>query len=158
MRSCPNVSYPVLPSKRVAGMLLVAAGGGAAVSCMWLYTASASDLSLKLLVMGSLLLALLCAGQSWIQMPKGMLDWSQASWRLQNGEVTRCLEKAPVVVIDLQAGMLLRCYLEGRNGSQWLWLERQSAPQHWLDLRRAVYSSDHAVLGREGGGRSSGAI
>jgi hypothetical protein len=49
------------------------------------------------------------------------------------------LSVPPEVLLDLQAHLWLRVVPIG-HACQWLWLERSSQPERWMDLRRAVYS------------------
>ena len=80
----------------------------------------------------ALVLAAVLAAWNWWRMPAGMLSWDQEQWSWQGGEAV------VQVSLDLQHWMLLRC----RSGPNcwWLWLERAQRPEHWADVRRAVYS------------------
>jgi len=49
------------------------------------------------------------------------------------------LSVPPEVLLDLQVHLWVRIVPIGHS-AQWLWLERSSQPERWMDLRRAVYS------------------
>ena len=66
-------------------------------------------------------------------LPQGELDFDGENWYFadQAGSIS--------VRFDVQNGMLLRFESEFKRMS-WLWLEASFEPDHWHDLRRAVYS------------------
>lgn len=78
----------------------------------------------------------------WRHRVSGLLQWDGLQWRLeidQRGKPSHPLVGFLWVRLDLQSQLWV-C-LDGTDGrSTWLWLERQSAPDRWGDLRRAVYS------------------
>ena len=82
----------------------------------------------------------MAARAGWKRTPGGQLAWSGDAWRwespsYQNGSTEQKLS----VIADLQSMLLLR--IENQTGaSLWLWLERATLPERWLDLRRAVFS------------------
>lgn len=90
------------------------------------------------------LVALVGAGMaariSWKNQPVGQLAWDGETWAwesvgCQSGSAMPELS----VIADLQSRLLLR--LDNQPGAcLWLWAERSSLPERWLDLRRAVYS------------------
>jgi hypothetical protein len=67
------------------------------------------------------------------QLPQGDIDFDGEKWYFseQLGTVN--------VRLDRQNGMLLRFESEFKRVT-WLWVDAGSAPHHWHDLRRAVYS------------------
>ena len=77
---------------------------------------------------------------SWKHLPTGQLAWDGEVWRRESpGYQTGTAEQNLSVIADFQHRMLLR--LENQAGaSLWLWLEKTSMPERWLDLRRAVFS------------------
>ena len=133
MHSAPSVSFPVV-RPLFAGLL--AAGvwsGGVAVTLWWLYEADAPGWRL-----GAAALALAVSGAwalaSWLHSPVGNLHWDGAGWSAPSATQPGTV----AVAMDLQQVLLVRWH--GPQRAQWFWLERQSCPQRWLDLRRAVYS------------------
>ena len=72
-----------------------------------------------------------------------MLQFDGQAWTLGqtaksfNGPLA--LSVAPEVLLDLQAHLWVRVAPIG-HPSQWLWLDRSSQPERWMDLRCAVYS------------------
>ena len=104
------------------------------------------------------------AAHFWWSQPRGVLQFDGQAWTL--GQTAKsfsgplALSAPPEVLLDLQAHLWLRVVPIG-HASQWLWLERSSQPERWMDLRRAVYSrarsgvdnadetARQAVVGRE---------
>lgn len=81
----------------------------------------------------------------WFQ---GTLHWDGQAWWLQpRDQAPLPLACAPLVVLDAQGVVGLRCFLRsnasaGRrwfSNTVWIWVWRRSAPGRWLDLRRALY-------------------
>ena len=93
-----------------------------------------------LLAVSSVLLAGLAARITWGNLPIGQLAWDGDVWRWESpGYQTGAGEHALSVIADFQQRLLLR--LENQAGaSLWLWVERNTLPERWMDLRRAVYS------------------
>lgn len=77
-------------------------------------------------------------------LPTGQLVWDGNAWRWESaGYQTGIAEYDISVIADLQSRLLLR--LENpASASLWLWLERGSLPERWLDLRRAIYATRRA--------------
>lgn len=74
----------------------------------------------------------------------GLLRWDGKGWSLDHPSGSAhdepvTLQQAPQVLLDLQSHLWLCATTAGR-GRLWLWLERSAQPEHWWDLRRAVYS------------------
>ena len=88
----------------------------------------------------AVLLAGLGAGLSWKNLVRGQLAWDGEVWRWADERCHSAMAEHELsVVADFQRCLLLR--LEDPAGaSLWLWAERPSLPEHWLDLRRAVHS------------------
>lgn len=77
----------------------------------------------------------------WCLHSKGMLMWDGGQWLLEeSSDRQQGLVSAPQVLIDAQSWMALQVRVLASGRIQWLWLERRQAPDHWADLRRAVYS------------------
>jgi hypothetical protein len=151
MRSAPSVTYPVgrsvllLRLLVVVGMLGMSAFGLAFVYGLGRWT-----------LVGGLawVVWVVSATRAWHRQPQGRLAWTVAmerpvepalravagSWSwfsaaYVGGVVLQRVER----VHDLQAWMLLRLY--NPDGARtWIWVERESDPDRWDDLRRALWS------------------
>jgi toxin CptA len=131
MHSAPSVSYPVGRSRFAGGLLLGLWLLGVAACVAWRLGSPASGARSAIAAI-VLVLAAVLASWNWWRMPDGMLSWDQEQWSWQGGQAV------VQVSLDLQHWMLLRCHA-GSN-SCWLWLERAKRPEHWAEVRRAVYS------------------
>jgi toxin CptA len=69
-----------------------------------------------------------------------IVAWDGQSWRWESpGYQTGVAEHQLSVLADFQGVMLLRIENHAKAG-MWLWVERKSFPERWMDFRRAVYS------------------
>ena len=93
------------------------------------------------------LVAGIAARSSWNRLPGGQLAWDGEVWHWESlGYQTGAAEQKLSVIADFQHWMLLR--LENQAGaSLWLWLEKNSMPERWLDVRRAVFSPHKSSAG-----------
>ena len=143
-RRAPAVQYPLGRSRLlgvVLGTLLVA-GAGLLVAWVWQGVQSPSQGWAATAGAGVWLAAASGALHFWWRQFSGKLCWDGQTWVLegdQRGRTAWVLDGPPVVHLDLQAHLWVRASLPGRR-CIWLWLERSSQPQRWMDLRRAVYS------------------
>ena len=80
-----------------------------------------------------------CAFHFWLHSPVGELVWSGQSWSTEDLTGAQQSVSLVEITLDLQAFVWLRLHRPGLR-SQWVWLQRSSASERWLDLRRAVYS------------------
>lgn len=82
----------------------------------------------------------------------GALCWDGQDWSVEDarhpagGPVV--LASSPEVLLDVQSHLWLRLVFRQRRPC-WMWVQRSSQPERWMDLRRAVYSRakpgvDHA--------------
>jgi toxin CptA len=158
MRNAPSVLYPVgrcafyarwLVCLGLLGLVALLAGG-------WYSGDSVGGLaSRSVVVLSGAGLWLLWAGFAWWgwrRAPTGLLQWDAlaggalpgahaGAWRWrseadQEGAVLPRLE----LMLDLQTRVLLRLHLADRAGT-WVWLERDSDPARWDDLRRALVAT-----------------
>ena len=133
MHNAPSVSYPV-GRPLFAGLLATGLWtAGVAVTWYWLRESDAPGWrqaagAFALGVSGAWSL------QVWLRSPRGEMHWDGAGWTAPHTAGTGSVE----VALDLQQVMLVRWL--GAHSAHWIWLERGSSPQRWLDLRRAVYS------------------
>jgi len=147
MHNAPPVVYPLGRSAFQGWMLLGLWLAGLAVVFLWWQNAVEPGWR-QIVALGGVSVAGGAALLGWRQAPAGLLQWDGQDWNWQS-EPSR--EVAPVrslqVTLDLQRCLLLRASNPDRAGL-WLWTERASAPERWMDLRRALYarhrSSSHA--------------
>ena len=102
----------------------------------------------------SCLLAVACTGHFLYQLKPGWLDWSGQAWHWVAAQVDSTASSVPStasVMAQADQEGLLSVRFDGQScllvywrssaaPSRWLWLEQSSAPEHWHDVRRAVYS------------------
>jgi hypothetical protein len=140
MHSAPSVVYP-LGRSLVQGLTLLGFWlVGVVVLGLWWATAQATDWRLWF-TLAVLLGAGMAAAWSWKNSPAGQLCWDGQVWRWESHAGLSGLPGQQLTVaLDLQHAMLLR--LENQNRSPlWLWAARSAMPERWLDLRRAVHST-----------------
>lgn len=90
---------------------------------------------------------LLAAGAAWkaARLGEGVrLHWDGMHWSCDGAQ--RVDRAVATVHLDLQTLMLVRLCGAGR-AAVWLWIERSSAPQCWLDLRRALCAAAPRGIG-----------
>ena len=139
MYSAPPVAYPLGRSSFQAFGLL---GFWLAGAVAWVLCALfAPSLGWRLWPIAAAVLAAGCAAAwGWKNSPLGLLRWDAQCW---NWESLAYQAGTPVlalsVALDFQRVLLLR--LENQDHARlWLWAERSTLPERWLDLRRAVYA------------------
>ena len=119
--------------------LFIAAG----VVAAWVGFGARDAVLSAAVALGLWLLAAVGAAHFWWSQPLGVLQFDGQAWTL--GQTAKsfsgplALSVPPEVLLDLQAHLWVRIVPIGHS-SQWLWLERSSQPERWMDLRRAVYS------------------
>ena len=145
-RSAPPVQYPFRRSGLLGCILLAAAVLGAGVIAGWIVQGASrlSTLWPAALAIGLWAVAAVSAFLFWRAQPCGIVRWDGMVWAvtglpgLADGEA-RDLSGPPGVFMDVQSHLWVHVLPAGRRGL-WLWLERSSQPERWMDLRRAVYS------------------
>ncbi|MEO6016974.1 MAG: hypothetical protein ABIP46_06940, partial [Polaromonas sp.] len=137
--SAPPVTYPAGRSRFQGWLLGVVWLGGLLVVALWLHAAGHAAWHGPL-ALATLVGAGAAAVRGWRNLPSGQLVWDGTVWRWESpGYRAGVAEHALSVVADFQHVLLLR--LENQaHASLWLWVQRATFPQRWLDLRRAVYS------------------
>ena len=136
MHSAPAVTYPVRRSR--AGSRLLCAiwllgATGVALAVAWQEGVGTRE---GVLLTSALLAgALACGWGGYREFGRVRFDGQYWSWSGRSPLAAARME----VGLDLQILLLVRL-VEPERPSRWLWLERGSDPQRWLDLRRAVYS------------------
>ena len=142
VRRAPAVRYPLRRSAALGSALglILLAGGGAGVAWAW-----QGAYSFTVGVMAAACLWVLVAAAAfhfWQRQWVGMLHWDGQAWALETTTpdgISWALSEPPEVFLDLQTHVWLCATFVGRRRI-WVWLERASQPERWLDLRRAVYS------------------
>jgi hypothetical protein len=144
-RRPPAVLYPLRRSRALgcvlAGVLLAGAVGLGA----WFLRGSGVGVDSPWPVLAGGALWLVAAASTlhfWLHQFSGAIRWDGRSWALeggQPGDTLAALSGPPEVLLDLQSHLWLHACPTGR-GRIWLWLERSTLPERWMDLRRAVYS------------------
>lgn len=150
IHSAPSVSYPTGRSIWLALALLFILLLGAVSAGLYSYQTHSSGLPLRWqegLIAVSWLFAFVCFGQFWGQLQRGRLDWDGLFWHWTNSVLDETEGKSSPqtgsvsVRFDGQRCLLIKFKPSLDGGRvQWLWLERAFAPEHWHDVRRAVYS------------------
>lgn len=142
LRRPPPVSYVLRRSTALAmvlGCLLLA---GCSVLAVWSIRGAGTSTWLVFVGWALWVLAVAMALQCWRSQFCGVLRWDGLHWQLddlQPSGVPWPLFQAPEVLVDVQTHLWI-CVLPAGRGRVWLWLERSSQPERWMDLRRAVYS------------------
>ena len=141
-RRPPAVRY-LLRRSRVLGVLLAALVlAGAFVLVAWVALGTRAAHPSILVALGLWVSALAGATHFWWSQPRGVLQFDGQIWMLNRVLPTSmplALSAPPEVLLDLQGYLWVRALPVGHS-PLWLWLERSSQPERWMDLRRAVYS------------------
>jgi len=146
MRNAPSVMYPVGRCAFHAKFLLVI--GSVVAASLWGWRDSGVDIQLWLATLMGALLWLAWALRTWWRSPTGQLHWDALAPDLQNTEAgawfwlhSAGVASQPVLgvsmALDLQRVVLLRLRSAGPVPS-WVWVQQDSDPARWLDLRRAL--------------------
>ncbi len=141
-RRPPAVSYPLGRSAAFAVVLVSLLVLGFCALALWSIQGAGTAAPLKCVAWILWCLAGIGALQCWRAQFCGALHWDGIHWYLldldPNG-VSWALSVPPDVFLDLQTRLWVSVLPAGRSRI-WLWLERSSQPERWMDLRRAVYS------------------
>ena len=145
MHSAPAVSYPVGRSHFQAAVVAALSMLTAVVLLVW---AMASDLTgLRQAV--AALSWLFCSGGmlwQWWRTPPATLTWDGLHWGWSDAITHRSVR--PEVMLDFQAGLLLRLRDLGDGRTVWAWPERRSHWLRWAAFRRALFSPQPAEANR----------
>ena len=139
MHSAPSVIYPVGRSRGATRSLLVLWALGACCAGASCYLFDSVGWRQLLLVL-SVLFSGVAAGFGLRRDGAAVLHFDGLHWSLTGGDPSRGVRAGrATVALDFQSLMLVRLAEPGRAG-RWIWLERQTLPERWRDLRRAVHS------------------
>ena len=140
-RHSPVVHYPLQRPVLLWRIWKWAAVLSAAVLLMWLWRGAGESWGLPASVgAASWTLAVWAVRHSLLRWPQGYLHWDGKFWMLVRDEASSSVLASLQVIADMQQLLVLR--LEPQQGRAChVLLEKKWAPERWLDLRRAVYSS-----------------
>ena len=141
-RRVPSVSYRLRRSVTLAALLAALLFLGGAALTVWTVQGVGAVSWLVFCGWGLWGLAVAGARQSWRDQFCGFLRWDGVHWLLdssQPGCTPKTLSVPPEVILDAQVCLCV-CVTPTGLDRIWLWLERSSQPERWMDLRRAVYS------------------
>ncbi|EJL78655.1 hypothetical protein PMI15_04248 [Polaromonas sp. CF318] len=148
--NAPPVVYPLGRSRFLGALLLGLWLCGLSLTLLW-FLQGAGRLDWRIvLALVFVAGAGAAAYVSWRNAPAGQLAWDGEVWRWESpGYQAGVAEYGLSVLADFQNILLLR--LENQaHACLWLWMERRSMPERWLDLRRAVYSPHKAAVAVSG--------
>ncbi len=135
----PAVSYPVAPSRKAAVLTACLWMVAAVLNVAWWQLAAPGDIGpvlggLSLLAVGLVLVL------EHARRVRGEIVWDGCwQWRSKAYPAGTMLSW-PKVVVDGQQLILVN--LRNIQGARWvLWLDADAQPQHWLDLRRALFAA-----------------
>jgi len=152
-RNPPPVLYPLRRSRALGGLLVVTSLLGAGVLAGWMGSSGGPVRGWPTAI--ALCAWLLAAGGAlhfWWHQLSGTIRWDGQFWAVaglkQPDGAFSALFVPPEVLLDVQSHLWVLVSPAGHR-RLWLWLERSSQPERWMDLRRAVYSRakpgvDHA--------------
>ena len=145
MHSAPPVTYPLGRSHLQAWVLLGLWLAGAVLLLAWGLFAPGLDWRLGVTLL-ALLMAGLVAWRGWTKTPAGQLRWDGQVWSWESARaVSPSLVRELSVALDFQHIMLLRLQTSDQ-ALLWLWAQRRSMPERWLDLRRAAHGRRQSAL------------
>lgn len=138
--NAPPVVYPVQRSSVLGWLLLVCWGMGLGVLVPWVLVSPVWDWRAA-----AALLAAVSAGVAalvrWCTSRSGQLTWDGERWHWDSlGDFSSSEQSKVAVIVDTPSALLLLLQ-EASGARHWLWVERASRSERWMDLRRAVYSS-----------------
>ncbi|PJI96787.1 hypothetical protein CLU85_1543 [Acidovorax sp. 69] len=138
----PAVQYPLRRSFVLGAVLLGLLLAGAGVLVAWFLGGARYPSGIGIAAGCLWLVVAACVLHFWWHQLEGVLRWDGQAWTVeddQHGKIFWALSRPPEVILDLQ-GHLWVCAFPLGHHQTWLWLERSSQPERWVDMRRAVYS------------------
>lgn len=148
----PAVRYPTGRSRVHLFAVVACAALGAVATLFFVLQQGVNARGVLLLCCTAL--ALLVSVASWHRIRTRVLRWDGESWSLlceTGGGVSgfggyRVLRDLRVAV-DIQSTVLVRA-TDQHGQVFWVWLQRNSCPDRWMDMRRALVGSERAGWNR----------
>ena len=143
--NAPSVVYPVQRSLTLGSWLLAVWGLGLCILALWTLSSTAWGWRASVAAVAAAGTAL-AALMSWRASRCGQLAWDGQRWHWDSLTKLSSSEQSQLsVIVDVQFALLLS--FEAISGTRcWLWVERESQPERWMDLRRAVYSAHRTAI------------
>jgi toxin CptA len=143
--NAPPVVYPLGRSRFQSRLLLGFWLAGLLAVSLWVYIAQQVDWR-TVFAFIAVLATGIAAYIGTKNSPIGQLAWDGEVWRWETLSYQAGIAEYELSVIaDFQHRLLLRLQNQA-HAKLWLWVERQAAPERWLDLRRAVYSPHRSTV------------
>ena len=137
--NAPPVIYPLGRSRFQGWLLLGLWLAGLLLVSLWVYVTRQVDWR-TVIALIAVLLAGVAAFIGTKNAPAGQLEWDGEVWRWERLSYQAGITEYELSVgADFQHRLLLRLQNQAQ-AKLWIWVDRQAAPERWLDLRRAVYS------------------
>ncbi len=135
MHKAPAVNYPVGRSIFQVIVLVATLSFLTTVDALWFMQAQRIDWR-HWIGLATSVSAALAGYLSWRFTQMGVLSWDGRSWWWESNGLR--VGGVLVPCLDFQVVLLLKFHAQ--SGTRyWLWLEKESARSHWLELRRAVH-------------------
>lgn len=141
-RRAPAVRYPLRRSTAFGWGIALVVVAGAAVLIAWALLGAHKYHAGVIAATCFWAFAAAGAYHFWQRQWIGFLGWDGRAWTMDTAHpqaVSWTLAEPPEVLLDLQTHVWLYVSCVERRRA-WLWLDRSSHPERWMDLRRAVYS------------------
>lgn len=152
-RNPPAVQYPVRRSRTLALLLCAVASSGAGSISVWAASGLGAGSGTSWRLVGAVAVGVLAVAGAihfWWNQWEGILHWDGQAWWLEDrgpGVASMSLLQGPQALLDVQSHLWVHVVVQEGRGRIWLWLERSAQPEHWQDLRRAVYSRARPGVG-----------
>ncbi len=140
------VSYAVHRSGCEAALLGITLLAGWVTQVVWMVT----SLGMGVPQISGVLLCLATGGFAawhWRSGHDGILNWNGTHWNWNCQGATAVV--TPEVILDFQQVVLLRLHAV-QGYSLWVWPQKNTAPEHWLALRRALFCPLREAPRRDG--------
>jgi len=150
-RHSPAVSYPLQLSGWLKGVWSLWALGSALALLLWWWQGAGYGYRQVWVICVSALVYLIACAVSWHAVrrcPQGMLHSTGSGWEWKIGAgQSLSLKNSPLVILDMQSLLVIAFQVDANASTftQRFVLQRNWAPDAWVDLRRAVYSSNDST-------------
>lgn len=136
MYTPPTVEYPVGPSRWFQWAWRTLWALTLTVQAVWLWRAASGEWAPWVGLLTALAGALVAVRVGSV-VRTGAVVWDTRTWWWEQG--SQRSSGLMTSELDLQSLILLR-FVSDAGARHWFWLERGSAPERWLALRRAVFA------------------